>query len=280
MKFKLLTLSLLFFMAMMPSLNAEVTYIHTDALGSVVAESDASGNVVQRYHYAPYGKALEQRQDDSPGFTGHVHDDDLGLTYMKARYYDPEIGRFYSNDPAGFSTDNPFSFNRYVYANNNPYKFVDPDGKAPKFFPWSRAEIGAGKAGLVPGTRTWVTSNGAIDPVKSFQYSGSNVTFSSNLKTKKMEIKVGNETYIEAPKATRRAGAKEFNNVPKRDQDAIIDDLTGGVKPITPKQGVEVYNKPDGTRTTVRTESTSNPGNINIDIMPKEGRKIEIKFKD
>jgi hypothetical protein len=45
---------------------------------------------------------------------------------MQARYYDPVIGRFYSNDPASFS--NIHNFNRYAYANNNPYKFVDPDG--------------------------------------------------------------------------------------------------------------------------------------------------------
>ena len=128
MKFKLSTLPFLFFMAILSNLNAEVTYTHTDALGSVVAESDAYGEVVTRYHYRPYGKT-DTPQDDSPGYTGHVFDDDLGLSYMKARYYDPEIGRFYSNDPAGFSTGNPFSFNRYAYANNNPYKFVDPDGR-------------------------------------------------------------------------------------------------------------------------------------------------------
>lgn len=49
---------------------------------------------------------------------------------MQQRYYDPVIGRFYSNDPVGFSADNPMLFNRYAYANNNPYKFVDPDGRA------------------------------------------------------------------------------------------------------------------------------------------------------
>ena len=47
---------------------------------------------------------------------------------MQARYYDPVIGRFYSNDPIGFR--DVHSFNRYAYANNNPYKYVDPDGKA------------------------------------------------------------------------------------------------------------------------------------------------------
>jgi uncharacterized protein RhaS with RHS repeats len=46
---------------------------------------------------------------------------------MQARYYDPVIGRFYSNDPLGFR--GVHSFNRYTYANNNPYKYIDPDGK-------------------------------------------------------------------------------------------------------------------------------------------------------
>jgi uncharacterized protein RhaS with RHS repeats len=47
---------------------------------------------------------------------------------MQARYYDPVIGRFYSNDPLGFRDIH--SFNRYAYANNNPYKYTDPDGRA------------------------------------------------------------------------------------------------------------------------------------------------------
>jgi uncharacterized protein RhaS with RHS repeats len=47
--------------------------------------------------------------------------------YMQARYYDPVISRFYSNDPIGFR--DVHSFNRYAYANNNPYRYTDPDGK-------------------------------------------------------------------------------------------------------------------------------------------------------
>jgi uncharacterized protein RhaS with RHS repeats len=45
---------------------------------------------------------------------------------MQARYYDPVIGRFYSNDPLGFRDIH--SFNRYAYANNNPYRYTDPTG--------------------------------------------------------------------------------------------------------------------------------------------------------
>lgn len=50
---------------------------------------------------------------------------------MQARYYDPVIGRFYSNEPVGFKTSNPMMFNRYAYANNNPYKFTDTDERNP-----------------------------------------------------------------------------------------------------------------------------------------------------
>jgi RHS repeat-associated protein len=53
--------------------------------------------------------------------------DDLSLNYMQARYYDPVIGRFYSNDPVGVR--DVHSFNRYAYVNNNPYKYTDPDGR-------------------------------------------------------------------------------------------------------------------------------------------------------
>jgi RHS repeat-associated protein len=52
--------------------------------------------------------------------------------YMQARYYDPVIGRFYSNDPVGtlghLNQGNIQGFNRYAYANNNPYAYTDPDG--------------------------------------------------------------------------------------------------------------------------------------------------------
>jgi len=48
---------------------------------------------------------------------------------MQARYYDPVIGRYYGNDPVGFTATNIMSFNRYLYVNNNPYKYTDPDGE-------------------------------------------------------------------------------------------------------------------------------------------------------
>lgn len=113
---------------------ADVVYVHNDALGSPIMETDANGNVLSKSHYKPFGETIEAAKDDV-GYTGHLNDTDLGLTYMQARYYDPVIGRFYSNDPVDAATfiskGNIQGFNRYAYANNNPYKYTDPNGENP-----------------------------------------------------------------------------------------------------------------------------------------------------
>ena len=107
-------------------------YIHTDGLGSPVAHSDAGGNVVDRSRYEAYGAKVNIAGSTNPvglGFTGHVNDVDTGLVYMQQRYYDPVAGRFLSTDQVLTDTASGASFNRYAYANNNPYRYTDPDGR-------------------------------------------------------------------------------------------------------------------------------------------------------
>ncbi|WP_368565103.1 RHS repeat-associated core domain-containing protein [Pseudoxanthomonas sp. UTMC 1351] len=106
-----------------------VEYIHTDGLGSVVAVTNQAGQVIERLDYEPYGAIIGQPNYGGIGFTGHVQDAATGLTYMQQRYYDPTIGRFLSVDPVAVSSGIGANFNRYWYANNNPYKFKDPDGR-------------------------------------------------------------------------------------------------------------------------------------------------------
>jgi RHS repeat-associated core domain len=111
-----------------------VEYFHTDALGTPIAVTDASGNLIETSEYEPYGKLLNRPLTDGPGFTGHVQDATTGLTYMQQRYYDQSIGRFLSVDPVGTDSNAGTGFNRYVYSSNNPYKFIDPDGQADVVF--------------------------------------------------------------------------------------------------------------------------------------------------
>lgn len=123
-----------------PVYAGTVEYYHTDALGSIVAVTDQGGNVIERREYEPYGAQLTPAVKDGPGYTGHVQDAATGLSYMQQRYYDPGIGRFLSVDPVTADGNTGDNFNRYWYANNNPYKFKDPDGRFGVF----GALIGAG----------------------------------------------------------------------------------------------------------------------------------------
>lgn len=111
------------------SQGAAATYILTDRLGSRAREADAGGNIVASFSYQPYGGTFAGPMRNEPEFAGHVYDPGTGLTYMQARYYDPGTGRFLSKDPVGPSPGNPYNFNRYGYANENPIRFADPDGR-------------------------------------------------------------------------------------------------------------------------------------------------------
>ena len=123
----------------------QVVYYHTDALGSPVAGTDATGHLLWRESYLPQGerrtyasretqcsagvcRPVESQADEKVWYTGKFEEPGVGLVYLGARWYDPELGRFLSPDPAGYDPGVYESFNRYAYGNNNPYKYTDPDG--------------------------------------------------------------------------------------------------------------------------------------------------------
>lgn len=110
-----------------------VTYYHNDALGSPVAATDKNGAVVWREEYKPFGERIvkEDGGTNTRWYTGKHQEEETGLSYFGARWYDPNIGRFMAMDPADVDPGNHHSFNRYAYANNNPYVYVDPNGQSP-----------------------------------------------------------------------------------------------------------------------------------------------------
>ena len=128
--------------------SVEVKYQHTDALGSPVAVTNASGQVIERMDYEPWGAIIGKPSHNGIGYTGHVMDGATGLTYMQQRYYDQSVGRFLSVDPVTADVRTGWNFNRYNYAANNPYKFMDPDGRLIDIF-WDVGSVvyDLGKAG-------------------------------------------------------------------------------------------------------------------------------------
>jgi RHS repeat-associated protein len=104
-------------------------YYHFDGLGSVIALSDSTGNVVETYAYSPYGKVSQASSVGNPYlYTGREYDDEAGLYHYRTRYYDPEFGRFLQIDPTGYAV----GLNLYAYVRNNPTRYVDPYGLAPQ----------------------------------------------------------------------------------------------------------------------------------------------------
>jgi RHS repeat-associated protein len=118
--------------------QAGTVYVHVDHLGSVDVLTNASGAVVERRSYDPFGQRRNPVWGQPPpasfasmttvGFTGQESDDELGLVNMKGRIYDPKVGRFLTTDPIVSEPLSAQSWNPYSYVANNPLNYVDPTG--------------------------------------------------------------------------------------------------------------------------------------------------------
>lgn len=139
-------------------------YQHLDALGSPVAVTDTAAAVVQRSVYDPYGELLERPLADGVGYAGHVSDSTNGLSYMQQRYYDPQVGRFLSVDPIAAHRTPAGSFNRYWYADNNPYRYIDPDGRSSMNLFGDHDPAGLRRAGDAVDSRSMFTLTAHANP--------------------------------------------------------------------------------------------------------------------
>lgn len=115
-----------------------LNYQLQDQLGSLESVTDASGVLLEKRSYAPFGGLRGADWSDSPapllttrrGFTDHEHLAESGLIHMNGRVYDPGLGRFLSADVVYQDTANAQMFNRYSYGFNSPFAGVDPTGYA------------------------------------------------------------------------------------------------------------------------------------------------------
>lgn len=102
-----------------------ITY-HHDQINSITSTTNHNGEIQQRKEYSAFGETLNHTGTtfNRLNYTGRELDWETDLYYYRARYYDPEIGRFISEDPIGFEG----GINFYAYVNNNPLVFNDPSG--------------------------------------------------------------------------------------------------------------------------------------------------------
>jgi RHS repeat-associated protein len=107
--------------------GGQVLAVHADGLGSVTGLSDASQTLVEQRSYTAFGRM--QRTGSWPdlahAYTGREWEPELGLSYYRARYHDPDAGRFLSRDPIGLAAGDT---NLYAYVANNAANYGDPTG--------------------------------------------------------------------------------------------------------------------------------------------------------
>jgi RHS repeat-associated protein len=114
-----------------PRTAAKYFYLH-DRLGSVRQVINTSGNVKNYYTYNPFGEVFATENTENVSnpfkFTGQYFDSEINEYYLRARQYDPQIGRFTSRDPVFGNFQEPMTLHRYLYCQNDPINRTDPLG--------------------------------------------------------------------------------------------------------------------------------------------------------
>ncbi len=108
--------------------SSVASFYHADGLGSIQALTDATGLPAAAYVYDSFGNLFASAGVTNPfRYTAREFDSETGLYYYRARYYDPSVGRFLSEDQAGFQAATNF----YSYVGNRPTVLADPLGLFP-----------------------------------------------------------------------------------------------------------------------------------------------------
>ena len=108
------------------------SYFLFNGHGDVVQTVDKTGEVLNSYDYDIWGNPTltVETVECAIRYAGEFYDSETGLYYLRARYYNPYIGRFVSEDSYWGEDSNPLSLNRYTYAHNDPIQYLDPTGHA------------------------------------------------------------------------------------------------------------------------------------------------------
>jgi len=103
------------------------SYFVTDNLGSTRGFADANGTLASNLDYDSFGNVTGASASTRYTYTGRELDADTGLIYYRSRFYDPQQGRFISEDSIGLKA----GLDLYAYTKNNPARFTDPMGENP-----------------------------------------------------------------------------------------------------------------------------------------------------
>jgi len=219
------------------------------------------------------------------GYTGHAHDA-TGLTYIKARFYDPSQHRFLTPDPIHFVDDNPFTFNRYAYGNNNPYRYVDPDGQFAQLLAepvviLTAATVAAGGCMVTRCLEGPVTAAGnAVTAVVDAQ-----INFAKGMLNESSGSESTSNPSPDGPQS-KYADITKPGSTPNRKTDVTKREFESGLEESgysgsPSKDGaVTRYQKPGGSTEYTTRDTSKSTGGPTAEAKVDGEVKVKIRFKD
>ena len=196
--------------------GSSVNYFLTDHLGSTNGLADSMGALTASTTYDSFGNSSNTNFPSRYQFTGREFDSFSGLQFSRARFYDPKLGRFISEDPIGFGGGD---INLYGYVWNSPGSFTDPtglDGWGNDAADWTDARIDVARRAYQGDVQDWQwngsvntiadLARGAIDPLRVGNGVG-NALYAPNLSPWERAGNVANDAIRAAAIVTAVGGA-------------------------------------------------------------------------
>ena len=146
---------------------------------SILIKEDGSADAT--YQYTDYGETIIHGDDQAKNevcYTGGIYDQSTGLYYLNARYYNPEDGRFMTEDTYRGDTTKSETGHLYVYCANNPVNAIEPNGKLPVFLvPLIKGAVGAVVDAAAQVTVSMANGQGFGEAMSNIDYTSVGASF-------------------------------------------------------------------------------------------------------
>jgi RHS repeat-associated protein len=256
-------------------------YFVPDATGSIRLVLDDSGQITDALDYDGFGNILRRTgtTDLAMGWQGEYRDNDTGLIYLRARWYNPDLGRFVQMDDFEGDLNNPLSLHKYVGAQNNPVNLTDPTGKAVRIDQLMKGDVG-NLLGLGPVFQN-LKSNTIGLPSKGFYQDFSVDIFGGNADRNFLVVQFIQGSFKENGSPVPGVMGNHYGANSNGDFDFpnwTVDTLKDGIAEYPSLRGMGLSPNPQSKKTSTFIHFVDHPGYYQHQISPGTTFQADLRF--